>query len=75
MNNGHSNIVLSVSGMTCASCVRHVDRALRDLEGVSAVTVRMREGKVAVSHDPSEAPVETLIEALREAGYDGALAA
>jgi copper ion binding protein len=75
MNNGHSNIELSVSGMTCASCVRHVDRALRDLAGVSAVTVRLREGKVAVRHDPTEAPVETLIEALREAGYDGALAA
>lgn len=75
MNNGHSSIELSVSGMTCASCVRHVDRALRDLAGVSAVTVRLREGKVSVRHDPTEAPVETLIEALREAGYDGALAA
>lgn len=57
---------LTVEGMTCPSCVAHVNRALRDLDGVEAVDVRLREGTVVVRH---EAEVELLIEALREAGY------
>ncbi|MFT3764291.1 MAG: heavy metal-associated domain-containing protein [Minicystis sp.] len=61
--------LLDVTGMTCRSCVRHVDHALRELEGVSSVEVRLSEGKVMVRHDPGAAPVASLIEALREAGY------
>jgi copper chaperone len=66
--------LLTVEGMTCPSCVRHVDHALRDLDGVCEVEVRLREGKALVTHDPIAAPIGTMIEALREAGYDGAQA-
>lgn len=62
--------LLSVSGMTCMSCVRHVDHALRDLEGVRAVEVRLREGTVRVQHDAATAPIDAMVEALREAGYE-----
>lgn len=64
--------LLNVTGMTCGGCVRHVDHALRELAGVSAVEVRLCEGEVVVKHDPEKASVATMLEALREAGYDGA---
>ncbi len=64
--------LLTVSGMTCMSCVRHVDHALRDLEGVRAVEVRLREGQVLVEHDVASPSAEAMLEALREAGYRGA---
>lgn len=63
--------ILDVQGMSCASCVRHVDAALRDLDGVSKVEVQLREGKVLVRHDPST-PIESMIRALSDAGYDSA---
>ena len=61
---------LDVQGMTCGSCVRHVNHALRDLDGVADVDVKLREGIVTVRHDAGQAPVTSLIEALRDAGYD-----
>jgi copper chaperone len=61
--------VLSVEGMTCASCVRHIDRALRQLEGVTLVDVDMKASKVTVRHDESETPLSEVVEALAEAGY------
>lgn len=70
-----SETLLDVMGMSCHACVRHVDRALRDVEGVSRVEVRLREGKVSVEHDPRAASVDSLIEALREAGYASSRAA
>lgn len=60
---------LRVSGMTCASCVSHVDRALRELAGVTAVSVSLRAGEATVEHEEGTR-VDQLIEAVREAGYD-----
>ena len=61
--------VLEVQGMTCPSCVRHVNQALVDVDGVSKVDVKLREGVVVVQHD-SQAAVDRLVDALREAGYE-----
>jgi copper chaperone len=68
--NNQKDTVLAVEGMTCGSCIRHVTHALKELEGVDAVEVKLREGLVFVKHDAAEAPVDQLIDALREAGYD-----
>ena len=66
--------LLNVRGMSCASCVRHVDVALRDLDGVSKVDVRLSEGKVLVRHAPGTS-VSSMVEALAEAGYEAEAAA
>jgi copper chaperone len=64
--------VLNVAGMSCGSCVNHVGESLRELEGVGEVEVRLREGVVLVKHDPKTAPVELMVETLRDAGYESA---
>ncbi|AKV03859.1 Lead, cadmium, zinc and mercury transporting ATPase [Labilithrix luteola] len=64
--------VLDVQGMSCASCVRHVNAALRELDGVESVDVELavgRTSKVRVQHDPSKVAVTALIGAVEEAGY------
>jgi copper chaperone len=68
--NEKTETLLDVQGMSCPSCVRHIDHALSDVEGVARVEVRLREGKVLVQHDGRAAPIEALIEALRAAGYE-----
>ncbi len=72
MANEHRETVLNVTGMTCSSCVRHIDHALRDVLGVSNVEVQLQKGTVRVKHDPASATVEDLVEAVRDAGYDTA---
>lgn len=66
---------LNVQGMSCPSCIRHVDAALSDLDGVVSVEVRLREGRVLVEHDPAVAPVSRLASALRDAGYESTVGA
>lgn len=68
--NQKNETVLQVEGMSCRSCVSHVDRALRELAGVRGVQVKLREGLVLIEHDPELAPLDSLIEALREVGYE-----
>lgn len=63
---------LQVEGMTCASCVRHVNAALAPIAGVADVSVDLAAGRVKVSGD---ADVPALLAALQEAGYPATLAA
>lgn len=66
---------LQVDGMSCASCVRHVNDALCDIEGVQKVDVKLREGTVIVTHDAKAPLTSSLIDALRDAGYESRLKA
>lgn len=61
--------ILDVAGMTCCSCIRHVEGALREIEGISAIDVAINEGKVRVEHD-ERATIAQMIDALGEAGYE-----
>src|SRR5687768_8034030 len=65
---------LSVSGMTCNNCVRHVTEALQGVPGVRTVTTQLESGSAQVRwNDPKAANVEALFDALKEAGYTGTL--
>ncbi|HEY7009656.1 MAG TPA: cation transporter, partial [Jatrophihabitantaceae bacterium] len=58
-------VELDVKGMTCASCVAHVERRLNDLDGVRA-SVNLATEVATVEGD---APVAEMIAAVESAGY------
>jgi copper chaperone CopZ len=60
--------VMQVTRMTCGSCARRVETALRRVEGVSEVSVQVREGTARVRHAP-DATLQMLSDALAAAGY------
>jgi Cu+-exporting ATPase len=61
---------LAVEGMTCASCVRRVERALLKVPGVESAAVNLATERAKVVYDPSEGPgVEGLRAAVEGAGY------
>ena len=70
MMSNERDTVLEVQGMSCSSCIRHVNEALSELDGVEKIDVKLSEGIVVVRHDPARAPVDQLIEALDAAGYE-----
>lgn len=63
-----SETTLKVEGMTCPSCIRHVNAALRGVAGVREVEVKLREGTVVVQHALGLGATP-MIAALAEAGY------
>ena len=60
---------LRINGMTCNNCVRHVDKALREIAGVSAVDVSLAEKSAKVTHEDALA-LTTLAAAVESAGYE-----
>ncbi len=64
-----ASIDLPITGMTCAMCVKNVDRALRKPEGVLDVTVNLATEKATISYLPGVARRNDLIQAVENAGY------
>ncbi|HEU4495386.1 MAG TPA: heavy metal translocating P-type ATPase [Rubrobacteraceae bacterium] len=62
-------ITIPVTGMTCASCVRRVERVLSKKEGVAEAGVNFAAEKATVVYDPEVTGPDELIEAIRGAGY------
>jgi Au+-exporting ATPase len=62
-----STVELAVEGMTCASCVGRVERALKAVPGVSQATVNLATERATVR---GLAGVDVLIAAVEKAGYD-----
>lgn len=63
-------VVLPVKGMTCASCVNKVERALRSPKGVIQASVNFATERASVEYVPGEVTVRDLKKAVEEAGYE-----
>ncbi|MFV5192290.1 heavy metal translocating P-type ATPase [Acinetobacter courvalinii] len=62
-----STVELSIEGMTCASCVSRVEKALNAVNGVSTANVNLATERATVT---GTASIESLIAAIDKAGYD-----
>jgi Cu+-exporting ATPase len=59
-----------VEGMTCASCVARVEKALSRVEGVSRASVNLAANTATVMADPEKTRMATLVSAIRDTGYE-----
>ncbi|MHB1688897.1 MAG: heavy metal translocating P-type ATPase [Ignavibacteriaceae bacterium] len=62
-------LTLPVEGMTCASCVARVEKALKKVEGVGEVNVNFATEKVTLSFDDSKTDLAKLATVVEDAGY------
>ncbi len=63
-------VALAVEGMTCASCVGRVERALAAVPGVRNAAVNLATGRAQVETLDGAAPLDALIATIRGAGYE-----
>ena len=64
---GARTVELDIDGMTCASCVGRVERALQTVPGVAEVRVNLATERATVT---GSADTDALIAAIDRAGYD-----
>ena len=65
-----TTLTLPIEGMTCASCVAHVQRGLEKTDGVLEVNVNLATEQASVVLDSTQLPVAQLVDAVRDTGYD-----
>ncbi|MCK5153403.1 MAG: cation-translocating P-type ATPase, partial [Spirochaetales bacterium] len=60
---------LDIEGMTCASCVAHVEKGIKNVGGIDMASVNLATEKATVSYDPDSVDIEKIINAVSGAGY------
>jgi Cu+-exporting ATPase len=71
-----AEVSLAITGMTCASCVRRVEKALARVPGVQEAAVNLATEKARVVYDPVVTSLDQLEAGVEKAGYGvGALQA
>ncbi|MEN6571989.1 MAG: heavy metal translocating P-type ATPase [Anaerolineaceae bacterium] len=63
-------VVLPVTGMTCANCVATIERNVKKLDGVASAAVNLASERATVIYDPNLMNVDGIVARVRKAGYD-----
>ena len=58
-----------VTGMTCAACSAHVEKAVSQLQGVDSVAVNLMLGSMLVDYDPAQVTTQAIVSAVENGGY------
>lgn len=67
------NVILKINGMSCGHCVKRVENALKDLEGVKNANVSLEKSSAEVDYDESKVSPDKMIEAIKEIEYEASL--
>jgi Cu+-exporting ATPase len=60
---------LKITGMTCASCVARVEKAIRETKGVEQANVNLATEIATFVYDPSQISIEDIVRSVKDAGY------
>jgi copper chaperone CopZ len=64
-----STLELKVEGMSCAACVRSIEKKLSRVAGVASARVNLETGRALVEYDDSRARADQLIGAVEQIGF------
>ncbi|GAB4287993.1 MAG: heavy metal translocating P-type ATPase [Oscillatoriaceae cyanobacterium] len=63
------SINLQLKGMGCAACATKIEKAIQNLAGVIECSVNFAIARATVKYNPKQATVETIQQAVADAGY------
>jgi Cu+-exporting ATPase len=62
-------VILPITGMTCANCVATVERNLKKEKGVTVANVNLSSERATVEYNPEISKLGNLIDRIKRAGY------
>lgn len=63
-------VIIPIRGMTCASCVRAVEKTIQKLDGVAEVSVNLATETAQVKYDADKVRISSIKTAIKNAGYE-----
>lgn len=64
----------NVTGMTCSACSAHVEKSVKNLNGVKSVNVNLLQNNMHVDFDETAVSVDDIINAVISGGYGASVA-
>lgn len=66
----NKSAAFAVGGMSCASCVAHVEKSAKSVDGVTQVDVNLARGRAVVQFDATKTHPDQIASAIQSAGYE-----
>ncbi len=66
-------IQLNIYGMTCASCVAHVEKGIKKTKGIDMASVNLATERATISYDPHKTGINKIIKSVVDAGYSASI--
>ncbi len=66
--NQNNRFTVTITGMSCASCVSNIEQALLDIPAVTGASVNLQTGKAAVEYDGNNPPVQEIKDTVASSG-------
>lgn len=63
-------VTIPIRGMTCASCVRAVEKSIQKLDGVASVSVNLATETAQIVYDADKVRISSIKSAIKNAGYE-----
>ncbi len=63
-------VILPITGMTCANCVSTIERNLNKLNGIQQANVNLSNERATVTFDPDYLTLDQIVGRVQKAGYD-----
>lgn len=64
-----NEVTVKIGGMTCAMCVKAIEKAVGELEGVQSVSANLGTESARIGYDPQKVTIEDIKRVIEEVGY------
>jgi len=65
-----NDVILAITGMSCAACAAKIEKKLNKLDGVKSATVNLAGEKAVVNYDRSKVNTSEFIQMIKNLGYE-----
>ncbi|OQR74371.1 copper-transporting ATPase 1-like [Tropilaelaps mercedesae] len=65
----HSAATVRINGMTCQSCVKHIQNALVEVDGIKSIRVSLQESKGDIEFDARTTTIEQIVRRIDDLGF------
>src|SRR5947209_1432204 len=62
-------VVLSLEGMSCASCAMRIEKGLKKVPGIKDANVNLATERATVTYDPTQTNIEQMVQKVDTVGY------
>jgi Cu+-exporting ATPase len=60
---------IQITGMSCAACVKNIERVVGAMPGVNSVVINLAAGGAKIEYAPAVTPLSEIIAAIKDLGY------
>lgn len=65
----NKQVILPITGMTCANCVATIERNVKKLPGIESASVNLASERATIAFDPGQLSLEEIVNRIDKAGY------